>query len=116
MLEPVLLLADGSRTRDRVEAELRKRYGADYQVITTASAAEALDVLGQLGHDRRQVSLVLADQWLPGATGTELLARVRLLHPVAKRVLLFTWGDQASAEPCCRRPSLATWTPTWPSP
>ena len=98
MLEPVLLLADGSRTRDRVEAELRKRYGADYQVITTASAAEALDVLGQLGHDRCQVSLVLADQWLPGTTGTELLARVRLLHPAAKRVLLFTWGDQASEE------------------
>jgi thioredoxin reductase (NADPH) len=81
---------------------LRKRYGADYQVITTGSVKEALGVLGQLHDDQRQVSLVLADQWLPEATGTDLLARVRQLHPAARRVLLITWGDQASAEPILR--------------
>ncbi len=102
ILEPVLLLVHDSRTRDRVEAELRKRYGADYQVLTTGSVLEALDVLGHLRDDQRQVSLVLADQWLPEATGTELLARVRQLHPAARRVLLITWGDQASAEPMQR--------------
>jgi thioredoxin reductase (NADPH) len=99
ILEPVLLLVHDPRTRDRVEAELRKRYGADYQVITTGSVQETLGVLGQLRDDQRQVGLVLADQWLPEATGTELLARVRQLHPAARRVLLITWGDQASAEP-----------------
>jgi thioredoxin reductase (NADPH) len=102
ILEPVLLLVHDSRTRDRVEAELRKRYGADYQVLTTGSVLEALDVLGHLRDDQRQVSLVLADHWLPEATGTELLARVRQLHPAARRVLLITWGDQASAEPMLR--------------
>jgi CheY-like chemotaxis protein len=102
ILEPVLLLVHDSRTCDRVEAELRKRYGADYQVLTTGSVLEALDVLGHLRDDQRQVSLVLADQWLPKATGTELLARVRHLHPAARRVLLITWGDQASAEPMLR--------------
>jgi len=45
---------------------------------------------------------VLADQWLPEATGTEFLARVRELHPAARRVLLITWGDQASSEPILR--------------
>ncbi len=98
ILEPVLLLVHDPRTRDCVEAELRKRYGADYQVITTRSVQETLDVLGQLRDDQRQVSLVLADQWLPEATGTELLARVRQLHPAARRVLLITWGDQTRAE------------------
>jgi thioredoxin reductase (NADPH) len=102
ILEPVLLLVHDPRTRDCVEAELRKRYGADYQVITTGSVQETLDVLGQLRDDRRQVGLVLADQWLPEATGTELLARVRQLHPAARRVLLITWGDQTSAEPILR--------------
>jgi thioredoxin reductase (NADPH) len=102
ILEPVLLLVRDSRTRDRVEAELRKRYGADYQVITTGSVPEALGVLGQLHDDQRQVSLVLAGQWLPEAAGTELLARVRQLRPAARRVLLITGGDQASAEPILR--------------
>jgi thioredoxin reductase (NADPH) len=97
--EPAVLLVDGSRTRGRVEAELRKRYGADYQVIATGSVSEALDVLGRLRDSPCQVSLVLADQSLPGATGTELLARVRQLHPAAKRVLLTAWGYQASWEP-----------------
>jgi thioredoxin reductase (NADPH) len=98
MLKPVVLLADSSRTRGRIEAELRKRYGADYQVITTGSVGEALAVLGRLRDDRGQVSLVLADQWLSGATGTELLARVRQLHPAARRALLISWGDQASMD------------------
>ncbi len=102
ILEPVLLLVHDPRARDCVEAELRKRYAADYQVITTESIQETLGVLGQLRDDRRQVSLVLADQWLPEATGTELLARVRPLHPAARRVLLITWGDQTIAEPILR--------------
>jgi thioredoxin reductase (NADPH) len=93
ILQPVLLLVHDPRTPDRVEAELRKRYGADYQVITTGSVQEALGLLGRLRDSQRQVSLVLADQWLPEATGTELLARVRQLHPAARRVLLTTWGD-----------------------
>ncbi len=95
----MLLLADDSGTQDRVEAELRKRYGADYQVIKAGSANAALGVLGELSDAGRQVSLVLADQWLSGSTGTELLARVRQLHPAARRVLLITWGDQARVEP-----------------
>jgi thioredoxin reductase (NADPH) len=102
ILEPVLLLVHDPRARDCVEAELRKRYGADYQVITTGSVQETLGVLGQLHDDQRQVSLVLADQQLPEATGTELLARVRQLHPAARRALLITWGDQTSVAPILR--------------
>ena len=98
MGKPVVLLADGSQTRGRVEEELRKRYGADYRVITTGSAQEALEALGKLRDGQCQVSLVLAGQWLQDATGTELLARVRQLDPAARRVLLITWGDQASME------------------
>jgi thioredoxin reductase (NADPH) len=98
MGKPVVLLADGTRTRGRVEAELCKRYGTDYRVITTGSAQEALEALGKLRDGQSQVSLVLAGQWLQDATGTELLARVRQLDPAARRILLVTWGDQASME------------------
>jgi thioredoxin reductase (NADPH) len=98
MQKPVVLLADGSRMRGRVEAELRKRYGADYQVIAAGSAEEAVDVLGRLRDDRSQVALVLADRQLPEVTGTQLLARVRQLHPAARRALLISWGDRSSME------------------
>ena len=98
MGKPVVLLADDARTRGRVEAELGKRYGADYQVIVTGSAQEALDALGELRDRQSQVSLVLAGLRLQDATGTELLARVREFYPAARRVLLITWGDQASVQ------------------
>ena len=96
MGKPVVLLADDARTRGRVEAELGKRYGADYQVIVTGSAQEALEALGELRDSQGQVSLVLAGLRLQDATGTELLARVRELYPADRRVLLITWADQAS--------------------
>jgi thioredoxin reductase (NADPH) len=99
ILEPVLLLVHDPQTRDRVEPELRKRYGADYQVITTGSVSGALGLMRRLHNDQRQVALVLADQGLPEATATELLGQVRRLHPAARRVLLITWADQPSAEP-----------------
>src|SRR5213596_3267921 len=72
MGKPVVLLADGSQARGRVETELCKRYGTDYRVITTGSAQEALEALGKLRDGQRQVSLVLAGQWLQDATGAEL--------------------------------------------
>ena len=96
MDKPVVLLADGPQTRGRVEAELCKRYGTDYLIVTAGSAQEALAALGKLRDGQRQVSLVLAGQRLRDATGTELLARVRQLDPAARRVLLISWGDQAS--------------------
>jgi thioredoxin reductase (NADPH) len=96
---PVLLLVDASPALDRVEAELRKRYGADYEVITTRSRAAAFDVLDQLRRDGRPVSVVLADQRLPAGTGAELLSRVRDLHPAARRVLFISWADQANSDP-----------------
>ena len=96
MVLPVMLLADGSQAGGRVEAELRKRYEADYRVIATASAREALELLGELRDSGSQVCLVLADQWLPGATGTELLAQVRQLHPAARRALLISWGPTST--------------------
>ena len=63
---------------------MRKRYEADYQVVTAGSAGSALEVLGGLRDAGRQVALVLADRQLPGMTGTELLARVARLRSQVK--------------------------------
>ena len=52
--------------------------------------------------DGEPVAVVLSDQWMPDMTGSEFLARVRRLHPRARRALLIEWGawgdpDTASA-------------------
>ena len=97
---PVLVIADDDpRARGVVEGELRKRYGADYQVICVGSADDALRLLGRLRDDRRLVSVVLAGESVSQLTGTQLLARVREFHGTAKRLLLIDWQFGPPPEP-----------------
>jgi len=39
---------------------------------------------------------VLADQWMPGMSGTDFLTRVGEIYPTAKRALLVAWGDRTA--------------------
>jgi thioredoxin reductase (NADPH) len=90
---PVLLIVDDDpQANGVVESELRKRYGADYEIIRVGSADDPLRVLASLRDDRRRISIVLAGQSMAQITGTELLARVREFHGTAKRLLLTDGG------------------------
>lgn len=82
----------------RVEDELRRRYESDYTVVCERSPTAALEALRTARDD---VAVVLADQWMPEMSGTELLAQVGELHPHAKRGLLVewgAWGDRPTAD------------------
>ena len=97
---PVLLIVDDEpRARGVVEGELRKRYGADYQVICVGSADDPFRLLAKLRDDRRLVSIVLASQSMSRMTGAELLARIGEFHRTAKRLLLTDDGYGPPQEP-----------------
>jgi thioredoxin reductase (NADPH) len=102
MAAPVLLAVDADPgALENVERQLCDRYAGSYRVVCTRSAEEALTQLTRLSDAREQVALVLAAQWLSGMNGSELLDRVRYLHPHAKRALLVpwrAWGDRPTAE------------------
>jgi thioredoxin reductase (NADPH) len=83
---------DDPEARGRIEAELSRRYGADYRVACASSAEAAVDAMRRMRDAGEDVVLVLADLWLGEETGSELLGRVRGLHPHAKRALLIDWG------------------------
>ncbi len=92
-LPPVLLVVDDDPAALRRTAlELERRYASDYRVQACASAQQGLDALERLRAGGEEVALVLAAQWLPELTGSELLARAKPLFPHAKRVLLIDWG------------------------
>ncbi len=94
--QPSLMVVDGNeRELARTVAELHRRYGADYRIVSERSATVALARLETTRAANEAVAVVLADQWLPDLTGEEFLARVRALHPHAKRALLVPWGAWA---------------------
>jgi diguanylate cyclase (GGDEF)-like protein len=62
---------------------LEKTLANEFELLTAASAEEALQVLAS-----RSVDLVLADQKLPGMSGVHLLAQVKKQSPHTVRLLM----------------------------
>jgi thioredoxin reductase (NADPH) len=102
MTGPVLLAVDtDALVLDRIEHELRNRYSTSYQVVCTTSPDAAFARLTDLSDAGEEVALLVVGQRFPEATRTELLQRVRHLHPDAQRALLVPWArwnDRAMAE------------------
>jgi thioredoxin reductase (NADPH) len=92
MARPALVVIDNDTA---TEEELRKRYGADYDVVAYRSVAEPLAGLPRIG---APVDVVLARLGLADMRSGGLLARIQELHPTAKRALIASWGDEQARE------------------
>ena len=107
---PLLLVVDADLDGlARTEGELARRFGVDFRVRGESDSAAALQLLELAAERGDPVALVLADPWLPGLGGSELLRSVRTLHPDAGRALLVPWGawaDQRTAHAILRGMSL----------
>lgn len=94
MSDPVILAVDADPAGlAGIERELLDRYSRHYDVVCTASAAEARDRLTQFRENGNDVAVVLAGKEVDDPSCSELLAEVRRLHPHAKRALLVGWGE-----------------------
>jgi thioredoxin reductase (NADPH) len=94
MDKPVIAVVGDDAGLHALTLELEGRYGAHYQIMSHASPQEALAELQRLRGEGAEVALVLADRWMPEMAGAEFLARVRELHPAARRVVLLSGDDQ----------------------
>ena len=94
MSVPVLLAVDeDAQSLSAVERELADRYSRSYRVVCVPSPEEAMAELEAMAAAGEDVALVLSAQWLSQTTGSELLSKVRALHPHAQRGLLIEWGS-----------------------
>ena len=87
--EPAVLAA--------VARDLRRGFGERYRIMRAGSGDEALDLLKQIRARGEQVALLVADQRMPGLSGTDYLVKARELVPEAKRVLLTAYADTEAA-------------------
>ncbi len=87
--EPAVLAA--------VARDLRRGFGERFRILRAASGPEALELLRELRSRGDQVAMLIADQRMPGMSGTEYLTQARQLVPDAKRVLLTAYADTEAA-------------------
>ena len=107
MLQPaakrVLLVDDEGDVRNLLTRGLRE---AGLGVVAAATATEALSVLRQEPHG---IHLVIADVWMPGMTGMELVAQIGRRWPDLP--VFFISGDDlpphAPEAPFLRKPFSA---------
>jgi thioredoxin reductase (NADPH) len=93
----VVVVDDEPAVLAAVARDLRRGFGERYRIVRSGSGNEALDVLGELVRRGEQVALLVADQRMPGLSGTDYLVRARQIVPAAKRVLLTAYADTEAA-------------------
>jgi thioredoxin reductase (NADPH) len=93
----ILAVDDEPAVLAAVSRDLRRGFGERYRVMRAGSGAEGLDLLRQVRARGEQVALLVADQRMPGLSGTDYLVRARELAPEAKRVLLTAYADTEAA-------------------
>ncbi len=99
MADPVILTVEHDVSAlESIEQELADGYQRRYRVASVASPCDGLSLLERSAAAGEPVALVLAAKRLDGMTGAEFLARVRPLHPQAKRALLIEWEDLGDRE------------------
>jgi thioredoxin reductase (NADPH) len=89
----ILSVDDDAQVAAAIARDLRARYGAEHRILRANSGAEALELVHRLVLKDQPLALVASDQRMPGMTGIELLARVRVDVPDAKLLLLTAYAD-----------------------
>ena len=85
--EPVVLAA--------VARDLRRGFGERYRIVSVGSGEEGLEVLGELVRRGEQVALLVADQRMPGLSGTDYRVQARELVESNDDAELFLYtGDR----------------------
>ncbi len=87
--EPAVLAA--------VARDLRRGFGERFRILRSNSGQEALEVLRELRTRGERVAMLIADQRMPGMSGTDYLVQARMIVPDAKRVLLTAYADTEAA-------------------
>ena len=104
---PVLFIVDADDEARRVtESALLRRFGADYRVITAATAKDGLEALERLADGGESVVLIAADLNLHGMDGLQFLDRAHRLRPGASRVLLVAMDEYHTRIPFTELPTL----------
>jgi thioredoxin reductase (NADPH) len=93
----ILAVDDEPAVLAAVARDLRRGFGERFRILRSNSGQEALEVLRELRTRGERVAMLIADQRMPGMSGTEYLVQARTIVSDAKRVLLTAYADTEAA-------------------
>jgi thioredoxin reductase (NADPH) len=102
----ILVVDHDGASLEILQRDIARRYGADYEVLSSRSPEEAVRSLSDLASEGRTIALVIAYQWMPDMTGIHLLSHCRDHHPGAMRALMIDVGDLRAEEPIIKALTL----------
>ena len=106
MSRPVLFVIDDDPGVVRaLHDDLSRRFGEDFRVAGTSSAAAGLATLREMAAGHETVALLIADHHMREMPGVDFLRSAHALHPLAKRVLLVE-RDYSARSPVVRAMTL----------
>ncbi len=82
--DTILIVDDQPEILNALERLLKE----EYQILTAASGSAALEILA-----KQQVTVILADQRMPGMTGVEFFSRALEQQPDTIRILITAYAD-----------------------
>jgi thioredoxin reductase (NADPH) len=92
--KPIILVVDDDpQVLAAVRRDLRGHYREEYTTLSAVSGQQALDTTRELKSRGSALAMVISDQRMPGMLGHEVLAGVRELYPIARRLLLTAYSD-----------------------
>jgi len=98
MKKPIIFsVDDDQQVLKAIVRDLRSVYRKEYRILSTSSANEALESLGELKRKGENIALFLSDQRMPEMQGVDFLEKAMTLYPEAKRVLLTAYSDTDAA-------------------
>jgi thioredoxin reductase (NADPH) len=98
MNKPIIFSVDDDpQVLRAISRDLRTQYNAEYKIISTTSAREALEALTDIKNSGDTVAMFLVDQRMPEMEGVDFLQKAIKIYPDAKRVLLTAYSDTEAA-------------------
>ncbi|MGH2647276.1 MAG: FAD-dependent oxidoreductase [Ginsengibacter sp.] len=93
----IIIVDDDAQVLRAISRDVKAQYSAEYKVISTDSAMEAIEVLTDLKNSGDVVALFLVDQRMPEMEGVDFLQSAIKIYPEAKRTLLTAYSDTVAA-------------------
>lgn len=93
----IIIVDDDEQVLHAIRRDIRARYNAEYKIISTSSANEALEALAELKNSGDTIALFLVDQRMPEMEGVDFLQKALKIYPDAKRMLLTAYSDTVAA-------------------